>query len=200
MWQNIAQPLQGLEHRLRTGDFGVGPEAIIAFCKQIAELDQRTSRQERMSLLEKVQISSKKWDQLCRVGRDIRLSKYSSNLPSTFTAISALTTLSNDELSDGIVMGDLYQGISSRKIYAYAKECRLRSRAFSDAQVILPCYLAIGKKGEGLDSKGLEKLFKKVNGILMRQGVMILTSVSSTSKFEQKQKDLIVKEKKQSSV
>ena len=200
MWQNPLKPLQELENRLRNGEFGNTPESKISFCKQIAELDQRSSRQERMSLLKKVQVSSKKWDQLCRVGRDIRLSKYYKNLPSTLTAIYALTTLSKDELNDGMITGDLYRSISSRKIYAYAQECRLRSRAFSETQVILPCYLAIGKKGEELDSKGLEKLFKKVNGILLRRGVMILASVSSTSKFEQKQKELIAKEKKQGAI
>jgi hypothetical protein len=137
---------------------------------------------------------------MCRVGRDIRLCKYLPNLPTTFTAIYALTTLSKDELNDGMVTGDLHRNISSRKIYAYAQECRLRSRAFLDTEVILPCYLAIGKKGEGLDSKGLERLFKKVNAILLRRGVMLLPSVSSSSKFEQQQKDLIDKEQKQGAI
>ena len=192
--------MQELENRIRTGSFGDSAESIISFCKQIAELDQRISRQERISLCQRVRISGKKWDQLCRVGRDIRLSKYLPDLPTTLSGIYALTTLSKDELNDGMVTGDLHRSISSRKIYAYAQEHRLRSKAFADTEIIVPCYLAIGKKGEGIDAGSLEKLFKKVNSILLRSGVMIMPSVSSSSKYEQQQKDLIVKEVKQSEI
>jgi len=194
------KPLQQLEDRLKKNDLGDTSEAIILFCNQIAELDQRISRKERLLLLDKTPVSVKRWDQMCRIGRDLRLKKYVANLPPTLTAIYAITTLSNDELNDGMVTGDLNSNTSSRKIYAYAQELRLRGRAFADTKIILPCYLAIGKKGEDLDSKGLDKLLRKVNSILLKRGVMILPSVSSTSKFDEKQKELIDKEKKQGAI
>ena len=192
--------MEQLEKRLRTGDFGDSPEAIISFSKQIGELDQRISREELKSFIEQNKITQKKWDQLCRIGRDIRLSKYYSRLPSTFTAIHALTTLTKDELNDGIVSGDLNKKTSSRKIYAYAQTFRLRDKAFSDDYNILPCYLAIGKKGEDLNKGDINELFDLVNQTLIKHGLMILANASSTTKFIQKQKDLIAKEKKQGTI
>ena len=174
---------------------------MILFCKQIAELDQRTSREARISLCERVQVSTKKWEQLCRVGRDSRLSKYAPNLPTTFTAIYALTTLTNDELNDGMITGDLNRTISSRKIYAYAKESRLCQTAFAeDYENIMPCFLAIDETRKNLGKGELDKLLKLVNKTLLNSGVMILLQVSSTTKFNQKQKELIAKEKRQGAV
>jgi hypothetical protein len=198
--QQCPNPLQELEKRLRIGDWGDSAEAIISFSKQIAELDQSISREQLKSLLERNEVSKKRWEQLCRVGRDTRLSKYFTRLPSTFTAIYALTTLAKDELNDGMVTGELGKTISSRKIYSYAQTFRLREKAFSKDYNILPCYLAIGRKGEGLDKGDLEKIFDTVNQTLIKSGLMILTNASSTTKFIQRQRDLIAKEKKQGTI
>ena len=193
--------MQELENCLRTGNFGDSPVSIILFCRQIAELDQRTSREERISLCERVQISIEKWEQMCSVGRDSRLDRHSPNLPSKFTAIYALTTLTNDELNDGMITGDLNRTISSGKIYAYAKEFRLYQAAFSDeCENIIPCFLAIDEKRKSLSKGELDELFKCVNKTLIKSGVMILAQVSSTTKFNQKQKELIAKEKKQGTI
>ena len=199
--QDRQKPLQELEDCLRTGNFGDSPVSIILFCKQISELDQRITREERISLCERVQISAKKWEQLCRVGRDSRLSKYAPDLPTTFTAIYALTTLTKDELNDGMITGDLDRTTSSRKIYAYAKEFRLHQTAFSEEyKNIMPCFLVIDEKSKNLDKGELDKLFKSVNKMLIKSGVMILAQVSSTTKFDQKQKELIAKEKRQGKI
>ena len=193
--------MQEQEDCLRTGNFGDSPVSMILFCRQIAELDQRTSREERISLCERVQVSTKKWEQLCRVGRDSRLSKYAPNLPTTFTAIYALTTLTNDELNDGMITGDLNRTISSRKIYAYAKESRLCQTAFAeDYENIMPCFLAIDETRKNLGKGELDKLLKLVNKTLLKSGVMILLQVSSTTKFNQKQKELIAKEMRQGAI
>jgi hypothetical protein len=199
--QDCSKPLQELEDCLRTGNFGDSPESIIMFCKQISELDQQMSKQERISLWEKVEVSRKKWEKLCRVGRDSRLSKYSPNLPTTFTAIYALTMLTNDELNDGMMTGDLNPTISSRKIYTYAQEFRLYQTAFSEEyKNIMPCFLAIGDKGKDLKKWEIDILFRAVNQTLVKSGVMILAQVSPTKKFNQKQKELIAKEKRQGTI
>jgi len=189
--------LQRLKEQLRSIEFGKSAQSTVAVCREIVEIDRQTAKKELVPLLEELQMTQKRWAQLCRIGRDLRLSKYYSNLPPTVTALHALTTLTNDELNDGIITGELHQKISSREIYAYARECGLRSRAFSDTIDLVPCYLALNSKGENLSSIEIEDLLKKANGLLTQSGVMIIRSVSSTSKFDDRQKELIDQEKKQ---
>lgn len=192
--------MEQLEKRLSTGEFGNSPESIIDFCKQISDLDYSISREELNSIIDRNKISRKKWDQLCKVGRDNRLKKYYGRLPSSLTAIYALTTLTYDELNDGIMGGELDKKVSSRKIYAYAQTHRLRQKSYSDDYNILPCHLAIGKKGEELNRGDIVQLFDAVNQTLIKSGLMIMNSTSSTSKFLQKQKEIIAKEKKQGAI
>lgn len=189
--------MQRLKEQLTSIEFGKSAQSTVAVCREIVEIDRQTAKKELVPLLEELQMTQKRWAQLCRIGRDLRLSKYCSNLPPTVTALHALTTLTNDELNDGIITGELHQKISSREIYAYARECRLRSRAFSDTIDLVPCYLALNSKGENLSSIEIEDLLKKANGLLTQSGVMIIRSVSSTSKFDDRQKELIDQEKKQ---
>jgi hypothetical protein len=189
--------LQGLKEQLRSIEFGKSAQATVAVCREIVEIDRQTARKELVLLLEELQMTQKRWAQFCRIGRDLRLSKNYSSLPSTITSLYALTTLTNDELNDGIITGELHREISSREIYAYARECRLRSRAFSDTAEVVPCCLALSTKGKELDSTEIDDLLKKANSILTKNGIMIIRSVSSTSKFDDRQKELIDQEQKQ---
>ena len=192
--------MQELESRLKSRDFGLTAEEILTFSRQIAELDQRSTNTERSILMSKYQITRNKWNQLCRIGRDSRLIKYTHTLPSSITALFALTTLSKDELNDGMITGDLHPNISSRKIYSYSRQCRLREKAFSGTENLVPCYIAVGKNGESLNIETFEILLKKVNEILVAHDIMILPSVSSSSKYDDRQKALIAQEQRQGEI
>ena len=189
-----------LERRLKSGDFGSDSESVFYFCKQIAELDKATTRCEQKKLLKKCQVSKRKWVQLCRVGCDYRLDKYTKSLPDALTSIFALTTLTDEELNDGMVSGDINSSTSSRKIYSYARQQRLKGKAFLGVQKILPCYLAIDEDASSKDFIGCDKLVERVNNFLSNHGVMLIMSASTTSRYLQKQKDLIVKEHRQGAI
>jgi hypothetical protein len=189
--------LEELEERLRTGNFGSSPGSIVSFCKRIAQLNKQLSRKELTLLLERNKISHKRWDELCDIGEDLRLGTYSNKLPSTLNAIYALTTLSKNELNDGMMSGELNDSMSSEQIYTYAKIFRLREEALSNSSNVLPCYLAIGSGGERLNGAQIERLLNQANESLVKHGIILLANASSTTKFLEKQKELIAKEKKQ---
>lgn len=200
MSEDRSNALRALKEGIKSGDLGKTPNSIISTCEQIAEIDLLSSREQILSILVDLQISKKKWKILCRIGRDSRLLKYSADLPASITTLYALSLLTNDELNDGMVTGELNRSVSSREVYAYAKRFRLRSRAFSDTADIMPCYLALSPSAKGLDSSKIEELMKDANRILSKNGLMILLAVASTSKFAQEQHDLIRKEQVQSSI
>jgi hypothetical protein len=99
-----------------------------------------------------------------------------------------------------MVLGELNRNTSSRQIYAYARECRIRSRAFSNTAEIIPCYLALSHQADSHDSSEIEELIKDANKLLVKNGLMILLAVSSTSKFSENQKELIKREQTQGSI
>lgn len=192
--------MQKLLGRLRSCEFGESAKATMLACIEIVELDRDKSRADLAPLLKELHFTQKRWGQLCRIGSDSRLMRYHANLPPSVTALYALSTLTNSELTDGILTGQLNQSTSSRQIYAYARECRLRDIAFSDTAHLQPCYLAFSAKGKDLGSQEIEDLLKEANKKLTKSGIMIIQSVSSTSKFDDKQKELIDKEKKQGKI
>lgn len=118
----------------------------------------------------------KVWDKLCSIARDARFQQVPKiSLPGTYTALYALSVLSDQEwdaaLKDGIVRADA----SSRSILDWTRQHRLQDQGFHAEQVIRLI------QSRALTQQEQESLLEQMRALAEPYGVSVLTQEEGTN-------------------
>jgi hypothetical protein len=117
--------------------YGKTSSEVLTTAALISAADSTWGREHIQQFQTQAEMHPKVWDKLCSVARDPRFQQVpETSLPSTYTALYALSVLSDQEwdaaLKDGIVRADA----SSRAILDWTRQHRLQDQGFHAEQVI----------------------------------------------------------------
>ena len=107
--------------------YGKNAQQIIDLCALVHEAQSTWSKIEVKEFQSESTINSQVWGKLNAIALDKRLLKHINNLPSSYSALYALTCLTDQYLSDGFGFGIIHPGASSRQIQTWAQEWQIRS-------------------------------------------------------------------------
>ena len=106
-------------------DYGDNALKVLDLCALVAEAESSWSSTELKEFLKEVSTNPMVWRRLFSIAKDKRLPPLVKNLPSSYSALYALTNFSNQEIEAGIKEGVINAQSSSRKILDWVKQFRV---------------------------------------------------------------------------
>lgn len=106
-------------------DYGDTAQQVLDLCDLVAEAESAWSSTELKAFLKEVGTNPMVWRRLFSISQDKRLPGLVENLPSSYTALYALTNFSDQELEEGIKEGVISTKSSSRQILDWVKQFRV---------------------------------------------------------------------------
>lgn len=120
---------QARVRKLRTDlierDYGDTAQQVLDLCALVAEAESNWSQVELDQFLKEVGTNRMVWRRLFSIAQDKRLPGLIDKLPSSYTALYALTNFSDQELETGIMEGVITADSSSRQILDWVKQYRV---------------------------------------------------------------------------
>jgi len=120
---------QARVRKLRTDlierDYGDTAQQVLDLCALVAEAESNWSQVDRNQFLKEVGTNRMVWRRLFAIAQDKRLPGLIDKLPSSYTALYALTNFSDQELETGIKEGVITADSSSRQILEWVKQFRV---------------------------------------------------------------------------
>lgn len=108
-------------------DYGDTAQQVLDLCALVAEAESAWSTSELKAFLKEVGTNPMVWRRLFSIAQDKRLPALVKNLPSSYTALYALTNFSDQELEAGVKEGVISAKSSSRQILDWIKQFRVGS-------------------------------------------------------------------------
>jgi len=108
-------------------DYGDTARQVLDLCDLVAEAESSWSSSELKAFLKEVGTNPMVWRRLFSIAQDKRLPPLVSNLPSSYSALYALTNFSDQELEAGVKEGVISAQSSSRQILDWVKQFRVGS-------------------------------------------------------------------------
>jgi hypothetical protein len=106
-------------------DYGDTAQQVLDLCDLVAEAESSWSYTELKAFLKEVGTNRMVWRRLFSIAQDKRLPPLVENLPSSYTALYALTNFSDQELEAGVKEGVISTQVSSRQILDWVKQFRV---------------------------------------------------------------------------
>jgi hypothetical protein len=106
-------------------DYGDTAQQVLDLCALVAEAESNWSQVELDQFLKEVGTNRMVWRRLFSISQDKRLPGLIDKLPSSYTALYALTNFSDQELQAGIKEGVINADSSSRQILDWVKQYRV---------------------------------------------------------------------------
>jgi len=106
-------------------DYGDTAQQVLDLCALVAEAESNSSQVELDQFLKEVGTNRMVWRRLFSISQDKRLPGLIDKLPSSYTALYALTNFSDQELEAGIKEGVITADSSSRQILEWVKQFRV---------------------------------------------------------------------------
>ena len=106
-------------------DYGDTAQQVLDLCALVAEAESNWSQVELDQFLKEVGTNRMVWRRLFSISQDKRLPGLIDKLPSSYTALYALTNFSDQELEAGIKEGVITADSSSRQILEWVKQFRV---------------------------------------------------------------------------
>ena len=106
-------------------DYGDTAQQVLDLCALVAEAESNWSQVELDQFLKEVGTNRMVWRRLFSISQDKRLPGLIDKLPSSYTALYALTNFSDQELEAGIKEGVITADSSSRQILEWVKQYRV---------------------------------------------------------------------------
>jgi len=106
-------------------DYGDTAQQVLDLCALVAEAESNWSSTELKAFLKEVGTNPMVWRRLFSIAQDKRLPALVENLPSSYTALYALTNFSDQELEAGVKEGVISAESSSRQILDWVKQFRV---------------------------------------------------------------------------
>ena len=174
--------------------YGKNAQQIIDLCALVHEAQSTWSKIEVKEFQSESTINSQVWGKLNAIALDKRLLEHINNLPSSYSALYALTCLTDQHLSDGFGFGIIHPGASSRQIQAWAQEWQIRSSTNLKVRTI---YLASEIE---LDDSECKKILEKLNEYASAEKVLLLEGLGNSRHYQQKQQKIIEASRKLSAI
>ena len=106
-------------------DYGDTAKQVLDLCDLVAEAESSWSSTELKAFLKEVGTNPMVWRRLVSIAQDKRLTPLVENLPSSYTALYALSNFSDQELEAGVRQGVISAKSSSRQILDWIKQFRV---------------------------------------------------------------------------
>ena len=106
-------------------DYGDTAQQVLDLCDLVAEAESNWSSTELKAFLKEVGTNPMVWRRLFSIAQDKRLPALVENLPSSYTALYALTNFSDQELEAAVLEGVISTKSSSRQILDWIKQFRV---------------------------------------------------------------------------
>ena len=106
-------------------DYGDTAQQVLDLCDLVAEAESSWSSGELKAFLKEVGTNPMVWRRLFSIAQDKRLPPLVKNLPSSYSALYALTNFSDQELEAGVKEGVIGNKSSSRQILDWIKQFRV---------------------------------------------------------------------------
>lgn len=107
------------------GDYGDTVQQVLDLCELVAKAESAWSSTELKAFLKEVGTNPMVWRRLFSISQDKRLPALVENLPSSYSALYALTNFSDQELEAGVKMGVISPQSSSRRILSWVRQFRV---------------------------------------------------------------------------
>lgn len=174
--------------------YGKNAQQIIDLCALVHEAQNTWSKTEVKEFQSQGTVNSQVWGKLNAIALDKRLLKHIDKLPSSYSALYALTCLTDQNLSDGFGFGIIHPDASSRQIQKWAQEWQIRSSTNLKVRTI---YLASEIE---LEDSECEKIIEKLNEYAAAEKVLLLEAIGNSRQYQQKQQKIIEASRKRSDV
>ena len=106
-------------------DYGDTAQQVLDLCALVAEAESNWSSAELKAFLKEVGTNPMVWRRLFSIAQDKRLPALVENLPSSYTALYALTNFNDQELEAGVKEGVISTKSSSRQILSWVRQFRV---------------------------------------------------------------------------
>ena len=106
-------------------DYGDTAQQVLDLCDLVAEAESAWSSTELKAFLKEVGTNPMVWRRLFSIAQDKRLPALVENLPSSYTALYALTNFNDQELEAGVKEGVISTKSSSRQILSWVRQFRV---------------------------------------------------------------------------
>ena len=106
-------------------DYGDTAQQVLDLCELVAEAESNWSSAELKAFLKEVGTNPMVWRRLSSIAQDKRLPALVKNLPSSYSALYALTNFSDQELEAAVKDGVISAQSSSRQILDWIKQFRV---------------------------------------------------------------------------
>jgi len=107
------------------GDYGDTVQQVLDLCELVAKAESAWSSTELKAYLKEVGTNPMVWRRLFSISQDKRLPALVENLPSSYSALYALTNFSDQELEAGMKEGVISPQCSSRRILSWVRQFRV---------------------------------------------------------------------------
>jgi len=182
---DIAMDAELLRERLISGRYGETAGEVLDLCSAVQEADSTWTKEEISRFQKDVGINVQVWRRLLALARDPRLRQRSSHLPGSYTALYAISSLSDEALEFGLGYGELNSQSSSRDVQKWATRWSLES---STDKRITPIYLASDKD---LSDEQIAAVLEELNKSAVEQGVLLTLAPTDSRSFRQKRERLL---------
>jgi hypothetical protein len=152
-------------------DYGNSTAEILHTCALVAEYAHEHMTEQVKAFQEEVGINSQVWSRLIALHKDSRLKKYLERLPSSYTALYAISRMQDQEIDTAIQQGVIHPSASSHSILRWTKENRLVSGE------VVPPWRCLVVFDEEIQSKDLEIMKKKMNQIAQEYGAKLISEL-----------------------
>ena len=136
---------------LASGGYGETAEAVLATGQALLHVQKETSLQEFRDFRDAVGWHPKIFSKLLMIGKDPRLLPHVSDLPTSYTAIYALASLSDEEFAAAAKEGVISPSASVRFIGDWTKARRLHGNAVVE-EIALTLTVRRSKSAEEVDA------------------------------------------------
>lgn len=186
-------PLVSLETALSAREYGRTTQDVLDLCALAARIQEALSRQDVVLLLERSKTSKQIWSRLCSIGKDERLWRFVDHLPANYSSLYLISSMTDDQLSDGFDMGDISASATTRQISDFLRKWSLLHQTYGLNGDVRICHLASERE---LDDGEVQGILEEINKEAIRFGVILMDGKSRFSRFGKKQQMIMEQEEK----
>ena len=121
-------------------DYGSTAEEVLVTCSYVAEFAEHSSSQEIKELQQRVNINPQVWSRLILLSKDSRLWQNCHRLPASYSALYAVSRLTNEEFQLALDRLVIHSQTSSHSILAWTKEQRSLPESVQDRIKLYLCF------------------------------------------------------------
>ena len=140
-------------------DYGNTAAEVLRTCALVAEYVQEHTPEQVKAFQEEVGINPQVWSRLIALHKDSRLKKHLEHLPSSYTALYAISRMQDEEVDASIQQGVIHPSASSHSILKWTKENRLIS-----SEMVPPYQCLITFKRQ-LSQEEFKQLTGRINAV-----------------------------------